>query len=271
MNQQILRLADGHVAAFVESGTRPTVVLLHGNSCCKEIFINQIATLRHHGFGILAPDLPGHGASADARTPTRTYSFPGYASVIGQLLEKLHLGAVHVVGWSLGGHIGLEMLATDPRVRSLLIVGTPPIRLEPADVERAFLPSPAMSLTGKRVLTPREARVYGECMLGGRRFLAPHLLRAIRRTDGRARHWMVRNGLSGVGSDEVVVVETMRKPLAVLHGRHDAFVNSDYLKSLNYRNLWRGSIQCLEAGHAPHWQRPRLFNKLLLAYLDTIS
>jgi pimeloyl-ACP methyl ester carboxylesterase len=110
--------------------------------------------------------------------------------------------------------------------------------------------------------------MYGRAALGGKQWLADHLLRAIRRTDGKARYWMVRNSLSGIGADEAALVQTSPKPLAIVQGRSDPFVRADYLESLTYRNLWRGAVQYVDAGHAPHWQRPQKFNKLLLEFLN---
>jgi len=261
-------LATGRISAFLQLDSGPTVLLIHGNSSCKEIFVQQLATLCNAGYGVLVPDLPGHGASSNARRASHDYSFPGYAAVIRLLLDELAIAEVHILGWSLGGHIGLELLATEKRVRSLMITGTPPIKPGPNVVEEAFLSSPAMGLTGKRVLTRNEVLTYGTCMVGSRRFLNNHLVSAIRRTDGNARHWMVKNGLGGVGTDEAATVRKSTRPLAVVHGTRDVFINPDYLKSLKYRALWRKTIQFLDAGHAPHWQRPRLFNKLLLQFLE---
>jgi pimeloyl-ACP methyl ester carboxylesterase len=158
----------------------------------------------------------------------------------------------------------------DGRVRSLMIIGTPPLEPGPHVIEEAFLPSPAMSLTGKRRLSLREARIYGECLVGGSKYLTGGMLRAIRRTDGRARYWMARNGLAGVGANEVRTVRSSSCPLAVILGRRDPFINSKYLESLRYRALWRGRVQILDAGHAPHWQRPRLFNRLLASFLKEV-
>lgn len=258
----------GRLCAFVASSDRPPVLLLHGNSSCKEVFVHQIDALRRHGFGVVAPDLPGHGGSDDARSAPAAYSFPGYAAAIGAMLDRLAITQVHVVGWSLGGHIGLELLARDARIRSLLICGAPPVRLGPGVVARAFLGGPAMDLTGRRTLSWRQAEIYGEAALGGKQWLADHLLRAIRRTDGEARYWMVRNSFAGVGADEAALVATSPKPLAIVQGRWDPFVRTDYLKSLIYRNLWRGAVQYVDAGHAPHWQRPEKFNNLLIEFLN---
>ena len=265
------RVSAGRVSALVQISSHPTVLLIHGNSSSKEIFVQQIAMLGREGFGVLAPDLPGHGASANANRPTRTYSFPGYAGAFREVLDQLSLPEVHVVGWSLGGHIGLELLATDRRVRSLMITGTPPIDPGPTVVEQAFLASPVMSLARKRDLTPREIRCYAECLVGGDKYLTRGVLQAVRRTDGRARYWMARNGLGEVGTNEVQTVRTNVCPLAIIHGRRDVFINREYIESLRYSALWRGQVQLVDAGHAPHWQRPRLFNKLLLSFLREVS
>ena len=263
-----LPATNGRLCTFAMRGDRPPVLLLHGNSSCKEVFVNQIIALRRHGFGVVVPDLPGHGGSDDARSAPTGYSFPGYASAIGALMDRLAIAQAHVVGWSMGGHVGLELLASDKRIRSLLICGAPPVRLDPGVVARAFHHGPAMELTGRRVLSERQAEMYGRAALGGKQWLAGHLLRAIRRTDGKARYWMVRNSLSGIGADEAALVQTSPKPLAIVQGRSDPFVRADYLESLTYRNLWRGAVQYVDAGHAPHWQRPQKFNKLLLEFLN---
>ena len=229
LQQVRLSAPYGKLCTFATRGDRPPVLLLHGNSSCKEVFVNQIAALRRHGFGVAVPDLPGHGGSDDARSAPTAYSFPGYASAIGAMMDRLAIVQAHVVGWSLGGHIGLELLASDKRIRSLLICGAPPVRLDPGVVARAFHDGPAMELTGRRILSGRQAEMYGRAALGGKQWLADHLLRAIRRTDGKARYWMVRNSLSGVGADEAALVQTSPKPLAIVQGRCDPFVRTDYL------------------------------------------
>lgn len=271
MSEEDFALPSGRIRVLLQEKAGPLVLLIHGNSSCKDVFAHQVRALVRAGFAVAAPDLPGHGASANARHPRRIYSFPGYAGVLRGLLDAMAIAQVHVVGWSLGGHIGLELLATDQRVRSLLITGTPPVIPGPDGADTAFVASPAMALTGKRRLSPREAVTYGTCMMGGRRNLAPHLLAAIRRTDGAARFWMVKNGLGGIGADEVRTVGTARRPLAVVQGERDPFVNVAYIEGLRYRCLWRGAVQRVAAGHAPHWERPRLFNRHMLSFLRTVA
>src|SRR4051812_21852628 len=96
------------ISTFYHSrGSRTPILLIHGNSSCKEIFSHQIRFLAERGHRVIAPDLPGHGESADARAPRTTYSFPGYARVLRRLMDQLEVSEFHILGWSLGGHIGL--------------------------------------------------------------------------------------------------------------------------------------------------------------------
>ncbi len=41
----------------------PTVVFVHGAQCDHSVWILQSRYLAHHGYGVLAVDLPGHGRS----------------------------------------------------------------------------------------------------------------------------------------------------------------------------------------------------------------
>lgn len=246
------------------------VLLIHGNSSSKEVFCKQVAALSRGGFGLVVPDLPGHGSSDDAINPRKDYSFPGYAQMLHRLMSELGYAAYHVVGWSLGGHIGLEMLARFEAVRSLLITGTPPVSLTPEGVSAGFRWTCTTVLAGKCVFSPIDRRRYLDAMMG-QRIRAEHpLARSVARTDGNARFWMVRNGLAGVGIDETHTVVTGLRPFAIVQGSDDVFVRCDYLRNLRYANIWRGGPVFVAAGHAPHWEIPETFNSNMMEFLRTI-
>lgn len=256
------------VSAIVGQGRLRPVVFLHGNSSVKVVWANQLEAVHRQGHSFLAPDLPGHGESEDSASAERTYSLPGYSAVISRLLDALRWDCVDVVGWSLGGHIGLQLLATDRRIRSLLIVGTPPVAVGAKSLREAFYESAEMNLAGKAKFGPEDAWAYGSAMMGGREHLPAELLGWIRRTDGAARAHLFASALRGVGVDQKELVETVDKPLCVVHGEMEPFVRLDYLYSLRYRALWEDRIFVIaNAGHAPHWQRPSVFNSILLKFL----
>ncbi|WP_158806935.1 alpha/beta fold hydrolase [Beijerinckia sp. L45] len=271
-SHHLVDLPSGRIAVHYETGVRAPVLMLHGNSAHKEVFANQVAMLRQNGFGVLTLDLPGHGQSDNAKHPALTYSFPGYAAAVAQVLDSFTIDTVHVAGWSLGGHIGLELMGRDPRVQSLLIWGTPPIKPGLEAMRDAFLPSESMAFAGQLVLGADECARYGAAMVGARDGAPPDLVAAIQRTDGAARAQMMANGLGGVGRNAQDLVERDPRPLAVLHGAEDPFVSLAYLANLAYRNLWRGQVQVLPGiGHAAHWQDPKIFNALLLSFLLSAS
>src|SRR3954470_22837504 len=60
---------DGHKAFCYTGGkpfdpAKPTVVFIHGVLNDHSVWILQTRYFAHHGFNVLAPDLPGHGRSA---------------------------------------------------------------------------------------------------------------------------------------------------------------------------------------------------------------
>jgi pimeloyl-ACP methyl ester carboxylesterase len=259
------------ISAIVERGCEP-VLFLHGNSSTKSVWCDQIAYLRQRGRAVLAPDFPGHGESEDAVDPERTYSLPGYAAIVSGLLDELAWDHVDVVGWSLGGHVALELLEVEPRIRSLLIVGTPPARPCAEALQEAFHGSADMELAGKRDFTEADARAYGTAMMGGPNYLTPQLLADLRRTDGRARQYLFASVLRGVGADGRACAENIDKPLCVVHGEQEPFVRLEYLRSLRYRALWKSCVQVITgAGHAPHRQSPADFNAIMFAFLQSVA
>ncbi|PDT64523.1 hypothetical protein CO683_37610 [Bradyrhizobium ottawaense] len=260
---------EGATIAYRRTGGRRTAILLiHGNSACKEIFARQIAFLARRGHDVVAPDLPGHGSSGNALEPRSTYSFPGYARTLRSLMQALGICSYHVVGWSLGGHIGIEMWFGDAAVRSLLITGTPPVRLSAAGASEGFLASPVMDLAGKKSFSTQDVRSYASAMLGIPVEPDSWFGRRVARTDGEARRLMLENGLAGVGYDEIDAVATCPKPLAVVQGKNDPFVHLSHIHSLTYRNLWLKNPIIMNGGHAPHWTCPDDFNSYAGDFLD---
>ena len=109
-------------------------------------------------------------------------------------------------------------------------------------------------------------------MLGCEAPVPSHLYAAAMRTDGRARIMMIENGSNGVGCDARRRVAEAHQPLAVLHGAREAFVRLDYIRSLNYRNLWHREIQLFDNdGHAPHWTIPAAFNEKMLSFFSYVN
>ena len=66
MTEQFAQIGDQRVAYWQSGPTDKTIVFIHGNSACKAAFAKQFPVVQDAGYGVLAVDLPGHGASDDA-------------------------------------------------------------------------------------------------------------------------------------------------------------------------------------------------------------
>ncbi len=260
------------IAIAESAGEGPPVLLIHGNSSCKEVFRNQLEGEIGGKYRLIAMDLPGHGGSEDARNPEVTYNVPGYADTANEVLAQLGIDSAAVMGWSLGGHIGIDMIGRYPVVCALMISGTPPIGQGEDQLAAAFLPSEHMGLTGQAVFSEEDADNYARATSGENAPFEDFLLEAARRTDGRARALMLGAFVAGVGADQRRIVESSNIPLAIVNGGGEPFVNNEFVKSIDYANLWNGEVHILDGvGHAPFWEAPGRFDPIFSRFLAEVT
>jgi pimeloyl-ACP methyl ester carboxylesterase len=268
MKEFRIETSHAQIAVAESEGQGPAVLFIHGNSSCKEVFRHQMTGAIGAQYRCLAMDLPGHGKSSDAPDPRRSYSMPASAEAALEVLAALNVGRVAVIGWSLGGHIGIEMLPRSSEIAGLLITGTPPVGKTQEEVGLGFLPCEHIGLASKENFTGPDAENFAHHTCGVDAPFEPFLLEAVRRTDGRARRFMFEAFLAGSGSDQRKVVETTSVPVAVVNGGGEPFINNDYCAGLSYGNLWDGKVHIFpKIGHAPFWEAPDQFNPLLQRFL----
>lgn len=113
--------------AFVATGGRdfnpsePTVVLLHGAGFDHTTWSLHTRWFAHHGYSVLAPDLPGHGRSAGAALPT----IADMADWTAALMQTTGASSAHLIGHSMGSLVALETAARHPEIVSALsLIGT---------------------------------------------------------------------------------------------------------------------------------------------------
>lgn len=262
--------SHGDIAVSETSGKGLAVVLLHGNSSCKEVFRGLTEGPLGEAHRLIAVDLPGHGASGDAIDPERTYTMPGYAAAVSEVLAQMDVDKAAVFGWSLGGHVGLEMLAAYPGMVGLMLAGAPPVGLGAEKVAAGFKASPHVGLVGKPDLSEEEGAILLGATYGT--FLTPDLVQAAVRADGRARSIMFAALMEGRISDQRKLAETTPLPIAIVNGADDPLVNLDYVAGLAYRNLWDRHCYVLRgAAHAPFLQAPETFSAILTRFASEMG
>ncbi|MFO1060503.1 MAG: alpha/beta hydrolase [Dongiaceae bacterium] len=101
---------------------RPAIVFLHGAGMDHTVWQFPARYFAHRGRAVLAPDLPGHGASAGPALE----SVPAMAAWVEALLAALGLESAALVGHSMGAAIALATAARSPRVARLALLGAAP-------------------------------------------------------------------------------------------------------------------------------------------------
>ncbi|RCW76067.1 alpha/beta fold hydrolase [Pseudorhodoferax soli] len=158
---------------------KPTVAFVHGVLNDHSVWILQSRYLAHHGFNVLAVDLPGHCRSAGEAPSTVEQA----ADFVAALLDAAGVQRAALVGHSWGSLIALEAAARlGERITQLVLVGT----AFPMKVSQALLdasqsdPEAAMKMVNvfsrSTLAAPPSALgpgtwVYGASLALGRRVL----------------------------------------------------------------------------------------------------
>lgn len=246
----------------ISPGRRGAVLLAHGNSMSKEAFERQFDSPLAAVYRIIAVDLPGHGASERSACPRDSYSLTGLADALLDVLRALDASDAVVCGWSLGGHVALEMMSRSPVLGGALLVGAPPVA-PGATALAAFKPDPALALLGREFLSAQDAeQLLARLFPSGAPMFA---LEGLGQADGRARRIFVESFLAGQGADPRPLLDQGARPVGLLIGELDPLVDPAFLAGAG---VWRAQPVVIRgAGHAPFWEAPDAFNAALLAFL----
>lgn len=98
-----------------------TVVFIHGGAHDHGVWGLQSRYFAHHGCGVLAVDLPGHGRSEGPALR----SVGAMADWVARLLEAAQAGKAALVGHSMGSLVALDFAARFPdRVAAIVLIGS---------------------------------------------------------------------------------------------------------------------------------------------------
>ena len=110
LKRRTVQVGD-HRVVYSEGGRGETVVLIHGFGASADSW-NRFAAHLTKRYHVIAPDLPGWGAST--RLQSASYGYPPQLERLHQFLSQLNLGRVHLVGHSMGGFIASAYAALYP-------------------------------------------------------------------------------------------------------------------------------------------------------------
>ena len=158
---------------------QPTAIFIHGALNDHSVWILQTRYLAHHGWNVLAVDLPGHCRSAG----TPPASVEAAADFILALMDAAGLASAALIGHSFGSLIALEAAARAPaRVSHLVLVGTAfPMKVSAALLESSLkTPHKAIDMVNvfsRSTLAPPPSTLGpGTWVFGGSRALMRRVL-----------------------------------------------------------------------------------------------
>lgn len=159
---------------------KPTVVFIHGVINDHSVWILQSRYLAHHGWNVLAVDLPGHCRS-QGEAPSSVEEAAGF---VGALLDAAGVQRAALVGHSWGALIALEAASQlKERINHLVLVGMAfPMKVSAALLDAALnQPMKALEMVNifsRSTLAPPPSAlgpgtwVHGASMALGRRVIA---------------------------------------------------------------------------------------------------
>jgi pimeloyl-ACP methyl ester carboxylesterase len=233
---------DGARLAWASVGSGEPVLLLHGGAGNFEHWALQVPALAAR-YRVILLDSRGHGRSTRDEAP---FSYHRLAEDVVAVLDALHLDAVHLVGWSDGGIIGLDLALNHPgRLRRLVVSG--------ANFDLSGVKSGGGPHATFRAYFARCEQDYRRLSPTPGEFAAfVAALKAMWRTQPTYRAEALR---------------AVQVPTLVTDGAHDEGISAEHLERLAGL-LPHGRLQLIpEASHFVLWQRPQAFNRLVLEFL----
>lgn len=251
------------------AGEGPAVLLLHGftgSAASWEPFLEA-----WQGFTLVAPDLLGHGASDCPADPGR-YSMERCVEDLLDLLDRLSVGRVAVVGYSMGGRTALHLALRAPeRLWALILESASPGIEDPTERAARRESDEALAATIERDGVEAFAARWESLPLFASQAQLPSAVRDELRSQRLHNSAQgLANSLRGMGAAaQEPLWDRLREvqvPALLIAGALDAKYCA--LARRMAQGLPRARVEIVpDAGHAVHLEQPEAFARAVRAFL----
>lgn len=264
----------GDIELFVERrGAGRPLLLLHGFTGSADEWselIPALAPLRE----LILVDLIGHGRSAAPDDPAR-YTAEACANDLLNLLDALGVGAVDVLGYSMGGRMALQLAAAAPkRVRALILESASPGIADPAERTARVASDAALAAQIEARGVDWFAEHWAGIPLFASQAALPAEVRAAlteRRRRNRARG--LANSLRGMGAGSQLplwdALPELAMPALLISGELDRKYVAIGAAAASQMPDARHEIVA-GAGHNVHLEAPQDFAQLVVGFLKRL-
>lgn len=253
-------LVFGQKIHYVEAGSGPTVILLHGLGGSSQAWQFNIGPLAEK-FHVVVPDQIGFGKSDK---PFVNYRIRTYVDFLDEFCRELKIERATLVGNSMGGWIAVMFAATFPeRVDKLVLVdaaGYAP----PKDFDMRTLY--ALNPTTKAGMKTLVAKVFYNQMFSTDIAIRQAMAARLAAGDGYTINSISESILRGEDFLDDVV-KTIKRPTLIVWGRQDGLVPLAEGERFNKDIAGSKLIVIDQCGHVPNVEKPREFNAAVLKFL----
>lgn len=244
---------------FEIEGEGPTIVLIHGHSVDCRMWNSQMKELVKD-FRILRYDLRGYGHSS---LPTEGVDFL-HAHDLYQLISKLNIENVHLVGLSLGSFVALDFLALYPELVHSVSLASGAIYADENDLDTRKQPPLVTDIDGFK-------RKWIEQLLKGCGPLRERYEGDLRRMIGDWSAWQVTHrepeSLLRFKLNDILLNLNIDIPICVFFAEDD-FEGAHRSSSKLIDIIPQAKrIDLPHAGHFSNMETPEMFNSALLEFL----
>lgn len=256
---------NGIAVNYELAGEGDYLVLIHGACDSLRMWYGQIPALARK-YRVLAYDVRGHG---ETECPDVPVDVSLLAADLCELLRALDVGRAFVLGYSMGGRIGLQLALDEPAmVRALILsnsgvgLGTPTpgaverrqgllAGLESGDLDAVAEQMTALSLSpGAKEREPALFERY----------------KAIKLADNPkcvARVW------GSMARAQPPDLSRLKCPVLIIAGEHDAFAPLESMRAA-HDAITGSRFDVLPTGHAAALEAPDEFNRIVLNFLADV-
>ena len=252
---------------FIEFGSGPPVVLLHGITNSGRAWGPQIAPLVSAGFRVIVPDLAGHGASAHVERP---FGIDDMVDDLAALWTHLGIGNADLVGLSLGGMVTLQLALERPELAGRLIVANTPDSTASPESRKNLGDLAALCRSEDGPVTVLEQswpmmvnEGFRNSGAGLRTFQVWHGVAATAHGPSLA---YVAEGLAGFDFQDSIA--SLKRPVLFISGEKDATAPPEAVGRMAHKVPEAGYIELAGALHISNADSEEQFNKSLLAFLQ---
>lgn len=243
-----------------EDGNGPPLLFLHSAQgfAPEHPYVPRLSADRR----LIAPSHPGFGKSS---LPDWIDAIDDIAYIYLELLDRLNLKQVDVIGCSVGGWIAAELATKSPAsVRKLVLVG--PVGVKTGPIDRLDIPDifaiPQSEMERLLFHDPERMRVDPS------RLTDEQLAISVRNRETLAllswEPYMHNPKL-------LHRLHRVTAPTLFLRGESDGLVSADYLAAYARLMPNASTDMIVAAGHAPQMEQPEAFTKKVLAFLGAVS